>query len=72
MTERSTAYVTADGQGWMVLTHEDGLVPPPMLRLHRPLAGEVEYYFAECYHLPVPEAADRYMVEADRPERRAV
>jgi len=50
-------YVTADGTGWLAVDFPFGLIPPPAFELHKPLAGPVEFLFAECYGLPIPAEA---------------
>jgi hypothetical protein len=52
-----TTYVTSDGKRWLNVQHPDGLVPPPTFTLHEPHVGPVEFYFAECYQLPIPPEA---------------
>ncbi len=54
---RVTTYVTRDGARWLNVRYPDGLVPPPSIELHKPLAGAVTFYFAECFNLPVPSEA---------------
>lgn len=39
---------------WLNIQHPDGLVTPPVIELHEPMAGPVAFYYAECYGLPVP------------------
>lgn len=57
---RTTVFVTNDGSDrWLAVQHPDGLVPPPIIELHEPLVGPVAFYFASCYHLPVPKGAPR-------------
>jgi hypothetical protein len=56
--ERGTwIYVTADSRQWLKLDLPFGLIAPPILELHQPLAGPVLFYYAEGYQLPVPEEA---------------
>lgn len=51
-------YVTNDGTGrWLVLDVPFGLVAPPTLEIHKPLEGPVEFFYAQCYGLPVPDEA---------------
>lgn len=49
-----TTYVTKAGQV-LYLNVPHGLVPPPMIDLHQPLAGPVTFFLAEAYRLPVPK-----------------
>lgn len=57
MSQPVTTYVTQDGTAWLNVQYPDGLVPPPFLELHEPLSGPVRFYFASCYGLAVPPAA---------------
>lgn len=57
MRSAPVLYVTADSAEWLTLDAPDGMVPPPVLRLHRPLIGYVEFYYASCYNLPAPAGA---------------
>lgn len=50
-------YVTSDSQHWTILDVPDGVVTPPTLTLHVPLAGPLEFYYADCYRLPYPAEA---------------
>ena len=50
-------YVTEDGTRWLAVDFPSGLIPPPAFELHEPLAGPVQFLFAECYGLPIPAAA---------------
>lgn len=50
-------YVTADGSQWMRVDVPFGLITPPTLTFHKPLAGPVEFFYAECYGLPIPQEA---------------
>jgi hypothetical protein len=52
-------YVTADGERWLCLDAPHGLVGPPAIVLHQPLAGPVEFLHADMYNLPVPAEAKR-------------
>lgn len=52
-------YVTADSSEWFRMDFPFGLITPPIIELHRPLAGAVRFYYAECYGLPVPEEVNR-------------
>jgi hypothetical protein len=54
-----TVYVTQDGSDWLAIEYPVGLVAPPTLTLGRPLAGPVEFFYAECYRLPIPAEAKR-------------
>lgn len=50
-------YVTNDGVEWLVLDVPSGLVTPPTITIHQPLAGPVEFFYAECYGLAIPAEA---------------
>jgi len=51
-------YVTNDGTGrWLVLDVPFGLITPPTLEIHKPMEGAVEFFYAQCYGLPVPAEA---------------
>lgn len=53
-----TVYVTQDGTGrWLIIDVPRGLIMPPTLSLHNPLVGPVEFFYAQCYKLPVPDEA---------------
>lgn len=57
MSQPVTTYVTHDGSAWLNVQHPDGLVPPPVIELHRPLSGPVTFYFASCHGLAIPPEA---------------
>lgn len=57
MSQPVSTYVTQDGSAWLNVQHPDGLVPPPVIELHQPLSGPVEFYLASCYNLTVPPGA---------------
>ena len=58
MDERNrVVYVTADQTDLVVIDFPFGLISPPILELHRPMAGAVQFFYAECYRLPIPEEA---------------
>jgi hypothetical protein len=50
-------YCTMDSSQWLILTPPEGLVPPPVISMHKPLAGPVEFYHAAAYNIPVPDDA---------------
>ena len=50
-------YVTADSSEWLRVDLPFGLIAPPTITLHRPLAGPVEFFYADAYKLRIPEAA---------------
>lgn len=59
-------YVTSDGSDWLAVDVPFGLIPPPTIQLHRPLAGPVEFYHADSYRLPIPDEATQ-AVAGDQP-----
>jgi hypothetical protein len=50
-------YCTMDSSQWLILTPPAGLVSPPVIALHQPSAGPVEFYHASAYNIPVPDDA---------------
>lgn len=50
-------YVTESGDQWLVLDVPRGVIAPPTIEPHRPMAGAVTFYWADCYKLPVPAEA---------------
>jgi len=50
-------YVTSDASDWLAVDVPFGLITPPTIQLHRPLAGPVEFYHADSYRLPIPGEA---------------
>jgi hypothetical protein len=64
VTERGRAiYVTQPAGEWVAIDLPFGLVPPPILELHKPMAGPVPFYHAEGYRLPIPKQALPVAVE---------
>jgi hypothetical protein len=56
--ERNRAvYVTADSGRWLAIDFPFGLITPPSIELHQPMAGPVTFYLAESYRLPIPPEA---------------
>jgi hypothetical protein len=50
-------YVTPDSSRWLAIDLPFGLIAPPTITLHEPLAGPVEFYLAESHRLPIPPEA---------------
>jgi len=64
MAERNqVVYVTADSSGWLLIDFPFGLISPPTLELHQPLAGTVTFFWAELHRLKIPDEAKRAMQE---------
>jgi hypothetical protein len=54
----SVIYVTNTNPAeWLRIDVPDGMITPPTITLHRPLVGPAEFYFADCYRLPIPAEA---------------
>lgn len=58
MQRARIVYVTSDSSQWLALDKPDGMISPPIITLHVPLRGPVEFYLADCYRLPVPAEAE--------------
>lgn len=59
MSERNTIiYVTTEQPPrWLRIDVPAGMIPPPTITVGQPMQGTVEFYFAECYRLPIPAEA---------------
>jgi len=58
MKKRNKAiYVTQDSSRWLRVNFPFGLIAPPKIELHEPLVGNVEFYLAESWNLPIPDEA---------------
>lgn len=47
----------ADDEQWLIMDVPFGLITPPMVKIWRPMVGEVVFYHASSYQVPVPAAA---------------
>jgi ribosomal protein L37E len=55
MNERTEVfYVTSDSSLWLRVNVPHGLITPPTIELHKPMAGPVVFYHASSYKLRLP------------------
>lgn len=65
-TRTRVVYVTNETPArWLLIDVPMGLITPPTIELHKPLAGPVVLYHADSYSLPVPDEARQALAAAE-------